>query len=600
MGLDIKADGGVIIVQPTLHPEGGEYRWVTTGEIPELPLPLPEMLDDTSRHESAATDAEVEAFLNANTGNEWPSLIKAWRKQFADATARFDSRHDTMVAILPGAMEEAMAGYIPARESAETLRKLFVEAKTQQYNGSAPLSTAEAEDEFANMLAWAIGQAQNHTAEEIRERFTRKLGPQQDSDTDPDPDPGFWTRRKSLERIHQFAQARRVGPWGVLGSALVRVICHVPPQVRLPATIGTTMSLNMFVALVGASGVGKDGCDGCARDAVTFQWVTEVAELPLGSGEGIARALERDADGNQDPVLFTAPEIETVAKLFARQSATLEPELRKLYCGQLLGFSNAQKHTRTLVPAHSYRAGLSIGVQPNRSDALLKGEDGGTPQRFIWMPVDDKDAPDIRPVDVAAWKVKLPKLFDPAMQIDGVQQYVELQIPDVARDEIERHRLTVLRGGPVDPLDGHKLLCRLKVAVALMFLESDDRAVVSDEDWELAGHVMAVSDKTRQRVIEARSAKARWDNKARALAAEEHDTFVTDRRLERTREAILRWLDKADGEPVSRRDLRNQRIKYELRAHFDPAVAELLDEGLIKEVELEQGTGYVRCANGSQ
>ncbi|PND54349.1 hypothetical protein CRM90_28465 [Mycobacterium sp. ENV421] len=30
MGLDVKGDGGVIIVEPTVHPEGGEYRWTRT------------------------------------------------------------------------------------------------------------------------------------------------------------------------------------------------------------------------------------------------------------------------------------------------------------------------------------------------------------------------------------------------------------------------------------------------------------------------------------------------------------------------------------------------------------------------------------------
>jgi Bifunctional DNA primase/polymerase, N-terminal len=131
MGLDVKGDGGVIIVQPTHHPEGGEYRWITHGEIPALPPRIAELLDDTTDRQSAATDPEVRALLAEHTGSERPSILLGWRQAFATRIASNGSRHDAMVAVLTAAMEEAHAGYYPAHEAATLLRRIFVEVMTQ-------------------------------------------------------------------------------------------------------------------------------------------------------------------------------------------------------------------------------------------------------------------------------------------------------------------------------------------------------------------------------------------------------------------------------------------------------------------------------------
>ena len=62
-----------------------------------------------------------------------------------------------------------------------------------------------------------------------------------------------------------------------------------------------------------------------------------------------------------------------------------------------LGFTNAQKTTRTMVQAHTYRACLVVGVQELRRGSLLADAGGGTPQRFLWLPAFDPNAPDTPP-----------------------------------------------------------------------------------------------------------------------------------------------------------------------------------------------------------
>jgi hypothetical protein len=386
----------------------------------------------------------------------------------------------------------------------------------------------------------------------------------------------FWDQRDSLRHIHEFAQARIVGPWGVLGSLMVRATCAVPPHITLPAITGGPMSLNMFCAPVGASGVGKGGCDAVAREAARFSYggrQCELLELPTGSGEGIARSL-RQADADEDDeqpdtVLFSIPEVQTVAALFSRQGSTLESELRKVFSGEQLGFTNSQKSTRTRVAAHSYRAGMIIGVQPLHADALLKGADGGTPQRILWMPVDDPDAPDEDQDQPAPIMVAIPAIVGP-----------HLDIPPSVRDEIRSSRRAVMRREPVDPLDGHRLLTRLKVAVALMLL--DQRSEFWLDDWGLAAQVMAVSDETRAGIARMSADRSRRDNAAKALSQADRDVVILDRLAEesqhRVSKAIIRKLERTGT--ATRYDLRSA-CDSSIRADFTTVFDLFLDKGFV-------------------
>lgn len=163
------------------------------------------------------------------------------------------------------------------------------------------------------------------------------------------------------------------------------------------------------------------------------------------------------------------PEVDSLTALGNRQGATLLPQLRKAWSGEALGFAYADPNKAIPVAAHTYRLCVVLGVQPDRAGPLLDDTGGGTPQRFLWLPNTfrwhDSEAPEPVVVPPQSW----PSLGR-----------LEMPLPTEARDLIRSSRIARLEGD-ADALDGHALLCRAKVAVALTLLEG--RRVVTSDDW---------------------------------------------------------------------------------------------------------------------
>ena len=293
----------------------------------------------------------------------------------------------------------------------------------------------------------------------------------------------------------------------------------------------------------------------------------------MGSGEGVARTYQLPGANADDPwdrsrAIFTAPEVDSLTALGGRQGATLLPELRKVYTGESIGFANGGRATRLVLPAHSYRACVSVGVQPERAGTLLRDADGGTPQRFVWASVADPDAPEVRPDCPDPLTVRLARWGS---------DVAELSVPNEARDAIDAQRLAVLRGDrDVDPLDGHAMLTRLKIAAALMILGG--RTVVDADDWSLAGQVMLRSQRTRERVEMVLAERRRKMNRAKAHETADHDEVVADSRLQRAANSILRKLERE--QPLPGGKLRRA-LRSDQRDEFAAAVALLIERGQV-------------------
>lgn len=413
-----------------------------------------------------------------------------------------------------------------------------------------------------------------------------------------------------------------VGPWAMLGNALALVTCSIPPHVVLPPTIGSYASLNLFVALVGRSGDSKS-----ASMAAAAEWLRIEPDHPAskpGSGEGLAKCFAYMAKlpanqgggfeqrGKQWSVLAKIPEVDTLTATAARGGATIMSTLREGWSGERLGTDYAGDEKRILLQQDRYRLCLVIGVQPGRARALFDEAEAGTPQRIVWLPSADPDAPDDEPPEPATlnlgrWESHPMSPAPTGTIIDAdtnrnrqlsekadPTKFDVLSIPDVATELIKATRRAVRRGDEsVDPLDSHKLLARLKVAAALMVLENR-RKTITESDWERAGIILAISDQTRQSVLEKLNAETSESNRSRGRMEGERadiaEQIKLDNAVKRVAENIARLLrDKFDGY-CARAEVR-KRLNSRDRVHFDDAEIELINSWRIEKLVAREGGG---------
>ncbi|SIJ03577.1 Bifunctional DNA primase/polymerase, N-terminal [Mycobacteroides abscessus subsp. bolletii] len=629
---EVRSGNSVIVAAPSPHhkakTEGGQYRWHRPGVIPALPEAAHTYLRTSAQRLSAQhqgvaepiTDETVRQFLAQATGNSRPKALAALTRKVAAARA---GTRDEVRNTLRIAAGEARIGLYPFEDAIDEIES----AARQSYEARGEdFDTHIGPHEYNRLVVNGVKFALSRPIEDLRAEANRQFGTDhrdsagvfdnltfQRSEPAVD-DEAFWASRAVLTDLRQFARARRVAPWAVLGYVLARAVCAIPPHVVLPALVGSEASLNLFVALVGPSGAGKGGASGAAKSWLRTDPETVIATL--GSGEGMAKVYaykQKPTSANpawtqvglESAVLFDAPEVDNLAALSARNSSTLLPQLRSAYSGEELGFSYADPAKSVRLCAYRYRLCLTVGVQPGRGSGLLDDADGGTPQRFVWLPTTDPDIPDEAPEAPAAYELPIWPTNAGASKITlgatGALGLLDvpakpgdlrtLTIPNVARTAIDEHRCKMLRGDTgTDPLDGHRLLCRLKVAAALMWLDrrTDE---VSEQDWELAGMVIAVSDATRRSVVAALAEKAQASNRARgradtvrAVAAEEARADMDAERIERVAKNVVSILEDFGGEE-SRSNVRKKLMSRD-RSIFDEHVEqELIESGVIEVME---------------
>jgi len=371
-------------------------------------------------------------------------------------------------------------------------------------------------------------------------------------------DDSFWDARERFGYVRALARDRLTSPYAVLGEVLLRVAACTPPGVMLPPLRGGPASLNLFVALVGPSGSGKDTARDVAGEVVTgarsdpslgIGDLSDVNFNPYeddpfgggfrprfiirtpGSGEGIPGLFgysEKVKGTNRyqvirsepDSVMMEVSELDMLLALGARAGATILPVLRTAYNGKALGFTNRDGATTIPIAAHTYRLTVSVGVQPLRAQPLLDDADGGLPQRFLWLPTHDPSG--------RAWREQGHPTPErrPPWEPPSFAGAIELAVPEVVREAVIEAAMPLAELVAVNPLDGHAVLAREKVAALLGIL--DGRPEVSVEDWQLAGHLMDVSDRERASVQAILTTKAVEDGERRARTAGKHAVIVDD------------------------------------------------------------------------
>jgi hypothetical protein len=421
----------------------------------------------------------------------------------------------------------------------------------------------------------------------------------------PSEEREFWSSRKSLSTVRDFAWSRLASPWATLGVVLVRVISQVPPSYVLPPIVGSPAALNLYLALVGESGSGKDAAEDAAPEA--FDIGADVHKEAIGTGEGVVKTYVRwNAEENrleqvEEAAVFDCLEIDKFAALMARPGATLPTVLREAWTGKRdIGFSNAEMGRRLKVGGYRYRLCVTLGVQPGRAGCLLNDAEiaGGGPQRYLWLPATDPSMPDATPEPAGmAWD-GIPEWPQPETSTKGLHV---LPVCTAAAAFIRRERLRRVRGQG-SPLDSHAPLNREKWAAALAFMEG--HIGIEDEDWELAGVLMRVSDHTRDSITAAlESAEAERNRKRGAADAVRRvvvDEQVDAAAVKKACKAVVNKLSARPQEWTSESDLRTSLwIKH--RPHLEDALRLLTDSGQIKAraVEYQGHAGMAYSRDGS-
>lgn len=455
--------------------------------------------------------------------------------------------------------------------------------------------------------------AHNHTPEPVREPHDAAISAARRATTPDELPEGnekeVFTHSPATRAVWHAARSRMASPWGVLGYVMSLTVATTGPHVRTPATVGGAASLNMLVGLVGAPGTGKGAARRTALDLFEYTdsngTPVHTPMLGVGSGEGIAQTfalVTRTDDNGQEvttqPVtraVFDDTEVSTLAKKSDRRGSTLLPMLCKAYVGEDLGNQNGSAESSRLVPDHTYRMCLTVGIQPDRAGVLLDDVGGGTPQRFTWMPVAYPGMPDVTPPTPDVFKIRLP--FGTMETVQTGVEPMTVTIPPVAENAIRKARLSSGRGES-QGLDGHLLLSREKVAIALALMSGS--LTVTDADWHAAGAVIVLSTATREAcreackgaAVEASAARRIEDAEGKDQAAE----HLAGRYAATVREKVLGLLEQSPGS-VPFRDLNNRvsgsKVSDGLsqRDRLPGVLQGLIEDGLILSSETVNGRG---------
>ena len=386
----------------------------------------------------------------------------------------------------------------------------------------------------------------------------------------------FYEHSAILQKVRDAGFNRVTSPDAVLASLLCRVSASLSPGISIP-----NGSLNYVVALIGESGTGKSVAFQAARDLLP-DIGTNIDGLGIGSGQGIVKSITGKADENghceivNSRVLFEADEGEQLLRVGRQDQSITMATIRSAWSGGPLGQTNATEGLTRNVAAGMYRFALAIGLQPNFAAELLQGVNGGDPQRYLFMAVQNPLQPDILP--------DFPVPIAPLYLSYEISKVLSVD-PDVTA-MIRNHRVRKQRGELVeDPLDSHKHLLTLKTAGLLAILHGDD---ITTEWWKMALQVVEVSLGVRNYVVEHAKLQKQSALIERAETEIGRRAVVDANRKQEVLESMLKSMVNHisnNGGRVNRSALANACSgQHKSMVAADDAITEGLKRGLIVKV----------------
>lgn len=356
----------------------------------------------------------------------------------------------------------------------------------------------------------------------------------------------FWHARPELRAIYDNSRRLMTAPWAMLGVALMRALHTIPFSTQYQSVLGPS-PLNGMLVLVGDSGGGKSLLSRQLDHILPFiggpRGLVDFSPVEVGSGEAIAdqfaHVVDKDDDGRglyrgdldwfskDHAVMFGFDEIGRMMKLGQRDSSTIYEYMKSGISGEALGRKLVGRNG-VLLRQGSYRMTVIANAQPARCGPMFTEDEiaGGFPGRMLWLQTRDPGAvAEFDDADLEPYQIR---------HIDWAMYKRIRSLPEMDAAHLEDRRRYHLEER--DPLEGHQLLTRAKIAIALMRLNS--RVDLCYEDWDMAQVVLDESVRVRtaiqRRLADAQVIEDRRRGEAQArqnAAAEDEGHAITVRRV---------------------------------------------------------------------
>ncbi|MDA7848518.1 hypothetical protein N9A11_00995, partial [bacterium] len=266
---------------------------------------------------------------------------------------------------------------------------------------------------------------------------------------------------------------------------------------------------------------------------------------------------------------FSFDEVGMLDARNSRQGSTITDYLKQGYSGSEFG-RVLKGRKGTLLQPHTYRFTCGVNLQPARAGSFFTDSEiaGGFPSRFLWFNTQDETLKrDFQTLKIEPFRAAF-------VDWSGVESMRALPEMDAAHKD--QHFASA--AGKVESIDSHLLLTRAKVACALAVL--DNRACLSQEDWELSAVVVEHSRQTREVTLEtlAKEASKTRDRNAKAAAtlAATTEEIKHQKSVERVAANIRKALHSAKIKSLKDKNLSKQISSRD--RDFIPEAIQLLED----------------------
>lgn len=351
----------------------------------------------------------------------------------------------------------------------------------------------------------------DHPGGEVIERAEGKTAPSATPSMYLDDD--FWQARSWLAALRDTALARMLSPDAVLGAFLSAYATTIPMGIWVPAVVGARAPLNTYCTIVAVSGGGKTAAMTVASDLLGS---VDNPDVRLGnslrSGEGLITLVlkptkKRRGEEEQFEPSFNAgvqvhfDEGGTLGKQVERAGSTTIPYLNTAWAGAgVVGGAKASDSAG--FPAKAVRITCVMGVQYGAAANLFTGEAErlGFPQRLLYF---GNDNPILEDLDVDTMsEAPIVPLDLPRYQHSEFTRFPqEMAVPAEIKREVRLWTKEKTVHGLTNPLDGHRMNLRLRVASIFALMEG--RFDIDVSDWGLALAVERTSRAIRSRLVQS-------------------------------------------------------------------------------------------------